>query len=81
MFEIWKIKRDIKRTVLKDEKAPDTQFDYYQLGRIIGKGSFGKVNIAIHNLTRKLVAIKSINRNLTNVAEGKKHELENKFKE
>lgn len=29
---------------------------------MLGKGAFGKVNLGLHRLTRKLVAIKSINR-------------------
>jgi serine/threonine protein kinase len=28
---------------------------------MLGKGAFGKVNLGLHRLTRKLVAIKSIN--------------------
>ena len=34
------------------------------MGRILGRGSFGKVNLALHKLTRKIVAVKSINKNL-----------------
>jgi serine/threonine protein kinase len=37
-----------------------TTLDLYKVGRVIGKGGFGKVNLALHRLTRKLVAIKSI---------------------
>jgi len=36
---------------------------YYKLGRVLGRGSYGKVNIALHKLTRKIVAVKSVNRN------------------
>jgi serine/threonine protein kinase len=38
----------------------ETTLDLYKVGRVIGKGAFGKVNLALHRLTRKLVAIKSI---------------------
>ena len=32
----------------------------YQLhNNVLGKGAFGKVNLGLHRLTRKLVAIKS----------------------
>ena len=34
--------------------------EFYKLGRVLGKGSYGKVNIALHKLTRKIVAVKSI---------------------
>ena len=36
--------------------------DFYIIGRILGKGAFGKVNLCVHKLTGKLVAIKSLNR-------------------
>jgi 5'-AMP-activated protein kinase catalytic alpha subunit len=32
----------------------------YKIGRVLGQGGFGKVNLGLHRLTRKLVAIKSI---------------------
>jgi len=38
----------------------ETTLDLYKVGRVIGRGAFGKVNLALHRLTRKLVAIKSI---------------------
>ena len=43
---------------------PPTETDFYKVGRIIGRGAFGKVNIAMHKLTRKLVAVKSVARRL-----------------
>jgi serine/threonine protein kinase len=60
--EIWEIKRDIKVSFKRDVKAPDTLMKYYKIGRKIGRGSFGKVNLALHKLTRKVVAVKSINK-------------------
>jgi serine/threonine protein kinase len=35
----------------------------YRIGKIIGRGSFGKVSVGLHRLTKRLVAIKSINKN------------------
>jgi len=43
-------------------KIHDTKIDYYKIGKVIGKGAFGKVNLAIHRLTGKFVALKSINK-------------------
>lgn len=34
----------------------------YRIGKILGKGAFGKVNLAIHKESGELVAIKSINK-------------------
>ena len=35
------------------------------MGRVLGRGAYGKINLAIHKLTRRLCAVKSINKNLT----------------
>jgi hypothetical protein len=31
--------------------APDTTIEFYRIGKILGKGAFGKVNLAVHVLT------------------------------
>lgn len=33
----------------------------YKVGKVIGEGGFARVNLAMHRITRKLVAIKSMN--------------------
>ena len=38
---------------------PKTRIELYKVGKILGKGAFGKVNLGLHRLTRRLVAIKS----------------------
>lgn len=43
-------------------KVYETKIDYYKVGKVIGKGAFGKVNLAINRLTGKFVALKSINK-------------------
>ena len=48
---------------MKTGEAPVTTTEFYWIGKILGKGAFGKVNLAMHRLTEKLVAIKSINKN------------------
>lgn len=40
----------------------ETKTEYYKIGKVIGKGAFGKVNLAIHRLTGKFVALKSISK-------------------
>lgn len=42
----------------------DTKTEFYKIGKVIGKGAFGKVNLAIHRLTGKFVALKSISKQM-----------------
>lgn len=51
----------IKESFATKDEAPQTTTDYYRAGKMLGRGAFGKVNLGMHKLTRKLVAIKSIN--------------------
>jgi serine/threonine protein kinase len=45
-----------------NEEPPITTTDFYRIGKMLGRGAFGKVNLAMHKLVRKLVAIKSLNK-------------------
>lgn len=67
--EQWYIKRDIRISFKRESKPPETKFEYYKLGRVIGTGPISKVSMAMHILTRKLVAIKSVNKNREGVKE------------
>ena len=53
----------IKEYYIKNKKYPSTKMKFYKYGRLLGKGAFGKVNLSLHVLTGRLVAIKSINKN------------------
>eukprot|EP01022_Parablepharisma_sp_SALTPOND_P028334 TRINITY_DN70811_c2_g1_i1.p2 TRINITY_DN70811_c2_g1~~TRINITY_DN70811_c2_g1_i1.p2 ORF type:complete len:900 (+),score=54.88 TRINITY_DN70811_c2_g1_i1:3575-6274(+) len=44
------------------KEHPKTTIDFYVIGRVLGKGAFGKVNLCVHKLSGKLVAIKSLNK-------------------
>ena len=46
----------------KFKEAPSTTSEFYRIGRVLGKGAFGKVNLAAHKVSEQLVAIKSINK-------------------
>ena len=44
------------------KKYPKTDLNFYKIGRCIGHGAFGKVNISLHVLSGHIVAIKSFNK-------------------
>ena len=56
----------IKDSFMKIKGEPETTTDFYRAGKMLGKGAFGKENLGMHKLTRKLVAIKSINKEYLN---------------
>ena len=41
---------------------PKTSANFYRAGKMLGKGAFGKVCLGLHKACRKLVALKSINK-------------------
>lgn len=59
--EVNLIKSLIKECFEKYKKPPKTQLELYKIGKMLGKGAFGRVNLGLHRLTRRLVAIKAIN--------------------
>jgi hypothetical protein len=44
------------------KEHPKTVLDFYIVGRVLGRGAFGKVNLCVHKLSGKLVAIKSLHK-------------------
>ena len=58
--EIFQVTKEIKRSFKENDEPPQTHITFYKIGKAIGRGSFGKVNLALHILARKLLAIKSI---------------------
>jgi len=59
--EVWRMKRMIKMNLKRYFCPPDTTLKMYKIGRVLGKGAYGKVNIAIQKLSKKICAVKSIN--------------------
>lgn len=60
--EMALISTAVKESFREDGEAPVTTTDFYRAGKMLGKGAFGKVSLGMHKLSRKLVAIKSINK-------------------
>lgn len=57
-----KLSRIVRLAFKKTQNPPVTSSDFYKVGKVMGKGAFGKVNLAIHRLSGKFVALKSINK-------------------
>lgn len=57
-----KLIKKIKLAFQTTNNPPATSADFYKIGKVMGKGAFGKVNLAIHRISEKFVALKSINR-------------------
>ena len=66
------ISEQIQRSFEENSAPPNTTVEFYKIGKVLGKGAFGKVNLAMHRLVRKLVAIKSVNKELLEEAAQKK---------
>ena len=62
--EINSIISKIKDSFKKKNDAPVTDISFYRVGKMLGRGAFGKVNLAMHKLVRKLVALKSLNKEI-----------------
>jgi len=62
--KINSIIKKIKDSFKKKNDAPVTDISFYRVGKMLGRGAFGKVNLAMHKLVRKLVALKSLNKEI-----------------
>ena len=54
--------RQITMSFKKLKEPLKTTSQFYRVGKMLGKGAFGRVNLAIHKLCDTLVAVKSINK-------------------
>ena len=60
--ECEKLSSYIKKYQQNHKEYPNTNTNFYKYGRLLGKGAFGKVNLALHLASGRLVAIKSFNK-------------------
>lgn len=44
----------IRKSFNNSLSPPETTTDFYKIGRVLGKGAFGKVNLAMHTLAKRL---------------------------
>lgn len=58
--DIQRLKDHIKSNFGSMGTMMKSTSDFYRIGRVLGRGAFGKVNLACHKISEHLVAIKSI---------------------
>ena len=63
MKESFKLSNYITKYYAKNKKYPNTSLQFYKYGRLIGQGAFGKVNLGLNILTGRIVAVKSFDKN------------------
>ena len=63
MKESLKLSNYISKFYNKNKKYPNTSLQFYKYGRLIGQGAFGKVNLGLNILTGRIVAVKSFDKN------------------
>ena len=63
MKESLKLSNYINKFYNKYKKYPNTSIQFYKYGRLIGQGAFGKVNLGLNILTGRIVAVKSFDKN------------------
>ena len=61
--ESERLAKYINEYFIRNDNYPKSQVSFYKFGRLIGRGAFGKVNLGLHILTGRIVAIKSFNKN------------------
>ena len=62
MEQSLKLAEYIKDFYLKYYNYPQTNLNFYKIGKLIGQGGFAKVNLGLNVLTGRVVAIKSFNK-------------------
>lgn len=71
----YRLIKQIKLSFNKLKEPIKTSAEFYRIGKMLGKGAFGRVNLAIHKLCNQLVAVKSINKQFLSEDEGSKKKV------
>ena len=74
-----KLQKMIMINFKKYNEPPQTTSEFYRIGRVLGRGAFGKVNLAAHKVSEQLVAIKSINKEFLKCEEDQKKKIMQEF--
>ena len=64
MEQSLKLSQYIRNYYIDNFNYPQTNLNFYRIGRIIGQGGFAKVNLGLNVLTGRVVAIKSFNKTI-----------------
>jgi len=70
-----RLRKQLKISFDKYNEPLKTTSDFYRIGKLLGKGAFGKVNLAMHRLCEQLVAIKSVNKQFLSDDQSNKKKL------
>lgn len=77
--DLLKLKKMISFNFKKFNDPPVTSSEFYRIGRVLGRGAFGKVNLAAHKLSEQLAAIKSINKEFLKSEEDQRKKIMQEF--